>query len=153
MGVSTLRRYYHLKAKAAIRLQETALAATFTAKQKNLPGTPLPLAFPSRTRLVAGGYSTFEDITDITNKELQQLGIVGRALTAVTEARDTSLGLRGDNKTPLPAGFPEREWLITLGYTTTESLTEFDLLEIAKLDGITDEVMTAIREALEPPTT
>ncbi len=62
------RRYYLLKLLSARRLGREE--GVWRAKLLEYPGTELPSTFPSRTALIAAGYTTIEDVDGATPLEL-----------------------------------------------------------------------------------
>lgn len=86
MSVERVRRYYLLKRLAAARRKDDVLAGAWQGKQEAEPGTPLAADFPYRSRLVAAGYSTAEDLDGASSEELQQSGFTAREATAALAA-------------------------------------------------------------------
>jgi hypothetical protein len=85
MSVERPRRYYLGKRlEAAVR--GSSLAEVWQAKQEAEPGTSLAADFPYRSRLVAAGYSTVEDLDGATVDELKQAGFSEREASAVLAA-------------------------------------------------------------------
>jgi len=64
------RRYYLAKRLHNERLVD-GLQAYWRAAQEACAGDDLPTTFPSRSKLVAAGYSTIEDIDGATADELR----------------------------------------------------------------------------------
>jgi hypothetical protein len=86
MSLDRVRRYYLLKRLAAARRYDSALAGAWQGKQEAEPGVPLAADFPYRSRLVAVGYSTTEDVSGASTEELQQSGFTPREAAAVLAA-------------------------------------------------------------------
>lgn len=68
--VRSTRRYYLLKSQAARALCETGLELVWLGKQEAEPGTALAADFPSAEALAAAHYTTVEDLTGASAKEL-----------------------------------------------------------------------------------
>lgn len=87
-SIGSPRRFYLLKAHAALALNDIALMLTWCAKQAEQPGTVLPEDFPSRTALGDASYDTAEDLVGANIAELQ----TNASLTA-TEAAEVFAAL------------------------------------------------------------
>lgn len=78
MGIGTLRRYHRLKAEAAKKKGEGALAAAFESKRQGDPCTPLAEDFPGREALVAAGLGCEEDLRGADMNELTTIKGIGK---------------------------------------------------------------------------
>jgi hypothetical protein len=85
--IKTVRRYYLLKRLAKRDANESALEATWRAKQEAEPGTALPVGFPYSSRLAAAGYLVAEDIDGADACELRdEVGLSPRESETVINA-------------------------------------------------------------------
>lgn len=85
--ITTVRRYYLLKAQAAALLCDIALKLTWLGKQQGEPGVPLPSGFPSLAALTAANYTTVEDLTGAGTIELvEQASLTTKQAEAVLTA-------------------------------------------------------------------
>lgn len=84
--VGSLRRYALMKRRAAEEVGDLAIRDVWKGKQEAEPGTDLASDFPSRTRLVALGYSTMEDLIGADACELGSLGFGTRDTAAILAA-------------------------------------------------------------------
>lgn len=84
--VRNLRRYALFKRRAAEEVGDRAVRDVWKSKQEEMPGTALGADFPSRSRLVALGYSTTEDLDGADACELRELGFGAREITEILGA-------------------------------------------------------------------
>lgn len=66
------RRYYLLKRRYYLDLDDEAQAGLWRGKQEAEPGTALPATFPLLSRLAAAGYTTQEDLDGADPDELKR---------------------------------------------------------------------------------
>lgn len=86
MSIGSARRYYLGKRLGAARGGDPALGGAWRALQEAEPGTSLSGSFPARSKLVAAGYSTVEDIDGADVSELQAAGLTRAEATAALAA-------------------------------------------------------------------
>lgn len=84
--IDSPRRYYLLKAAAAAAEDPKGMADVWRGKQAAEPGTALSLGFPYRSRLVAAGYSTTEDLAGASVDELRGVGFRAAEANAILAA-------------------------------------------------------------------
>jgi hypothetical protein len=71
MSLTSPRRYYLRQRLAYTRSQDLELAAVFRTKQEAIAWPDLPSDFPSRSQLMAAGYTTVRDLDGADVCELQ----------------------------------------------------------------------------------
>lgn len=71
MALTSARRYYLRQRLAYTQSNELELAAVFRAKQEAIAWPDLPSDFPSRSQLMAAGYTTVRDLDGADDRELQ----------------------------------------------------------------------------------
>lgn len=79
------RRYCFLQMKAALRIQDDN-EAVWDAKRRAIGGTAIPIGFPARTQLLAGGYLVTEELEGSDTTELQTAGLTSQQAAAVLAA-------------------------------------------------------------------
>jgi hypothetical protein len=85
--INTARRYYLLRARAAAKIGDSALASTWRTKQAGVEGEALPDDFPHASALAAVGYTTREDLDGADEDELaHDAGLGLRAAQAILAA-------------------------------------------------------------------
>ncbi|HEX2864980.1 MAG TPA: helix-hairpin-helix domain-containing protein, partial [Deinococcales bacterium] len=132
--VGTLRRYYRLKALAAVQAGLGALAMAWQAKVQALRVTPLPVTFPGRPLLLAAEYATLEDVASAEPGELQRIRGIGPALDAkIAEALIEETAKRGPGMHLLGPTFPDWPLLFAAGYSTFESLAGVSAQDLAEI--------------------
>jgi len=93
VSITSPRRFYLLKRRAATDLGEFGLASLWQAKQEAIYWPDLPTDFPARAELVAAGYTTAIDLTGADADELKLIGLTRSETTAVLEALETEMAL------------------------------------------------------------
>lgn len=88
--VSNHRRYLFLKYRAAVAAEED-MESVWDAKRRTLPGTELPVGFPSRAKLLAAGYLVAEELAGADEQELEGIGLTTKESTAVIAAIEALL--------------------------------------------------------------
>jgi hypothetical protein len=68
---TSFRRYCLDKRISAMRVGDDAIASLWQSKQEAQAGTALPADFPSRSKLVAAGYTTNADLVGADVRELR----------------------------------------------------------------------------------
>lgn len=85
--IKSARRYYLLKWRAYACIEgEEALASVYQGKHAAEPATPLPVDFPSRSKLVSANYTAVEDVDGASLQELQRHGLSLGEADAVIQA-------------------------------------------------------------------